>query len=276
MGVSFKQQLASLSRIPLSADRRDRFNSPTDILTGRLIDRCIRPVFKGPNLPDIEVTCSVLADDFNNDPDVVAINAASTAVGLSGVPGFGVVGAVRVSVNEYVGSSDGFVINPTRQQRYDNDLDLVLATDVKGNITAIQSGCNKVPKDLFIEALKAGTLSATELANAIHDFTLDLSKSVSTEDLNENSSVELSENLFDKIYSFAREPLVEIFKDETHDKISRDEAIKLVQENTKNHILKQDTEENETADSTWELIHKHQIAEDNETATEAITEQQNH
>merc|ERR1712226_510125 len=274
MGVSFKQQLASLSRIPLSADRRDRFNSPTDILTGRLIDRCIRPVFKGTALPDVEVTCSVLADDFNNDPDVVAINAASTAVGLSGVPGFGVVGAVRVSVNESA-SWEGFVINPTRQQRYDNDLDLVLATDVKGNITAIQSGCNKVPKDLFIEALKAGTLSATELANAIHDFTLDLSK-ISSEELNEISSSELSENLFNKVYSFAREPLVEIFKDKTHDKISRDEAIKLVQENTKNHILKQDTEENETADSTWELIHKHQIAEDNETATEAITEQQNH
>ena len=134
--VSFRQQLASLGRIPLSFDRRDRFNSPFEILTSRLIDRCIRPVFKSNISPNVELTCSVLSDDYVNDADVAAVNAASASVGLSSLPGFVPIGAVRVAVHEK-GNGKTFLVNPTRQQRYESELDLVVSADVNGMLSSI-------------------------------------------------------------------------------------------------------------------------------------------
>ena len=127
--VSYKQQLASLGRIPMSVDRRDRFDTASDILTGRLIDRSIRPLFSArSSFSAIELTCSVLSDDLVNDPDVVAINAASLSIGLSSLPNCKSVGAVRVASDP----TNGFVLNPTRSERLNSDLDLVVSCDVKG------------------------------------------------------------------------------------------------------------------------------------------------
>ena len=86
--------------------------------------------------PQVEVTCSVLADDHSFDPDIAAINAASLALGLSTMPGFSPVGAVRVALD-----STGFdlVVNPTRFQRYQSDLDVVICADVRGKKSYVRN-----------------------------------------------------------------------------------------------------------------------------------------
>ncbi|MBI1971524.1 MAG: polyribonucleotide nucleotidyltransferase, partial [Candidatus Wildermuthbacteria bacterium] len=154
--------------IPLSVEYEERFYAagkilgsrfirretrPTDeaILTARLIDRAIRPLFPKNLSREVQVIVTCLSWDGVNDPDIAALNAASLALALSDVPWNGPVAAVRV------GRFEGkFILNPTYEERGASDLDFVIAGVRENNeflVNMIEASAKEIPEDVFKEAL---------------------------------------------------------------------------------------------------------------------------
>lgn len=129
-----------------------REGRPTDesILTGRMIDRSIRPLFDDSSRKDVQVILTALSVDQENDHDIVSLIAASAALSISGVNWNGPIGGIRV------GRIDGkFVFNPTYEQRAESDLDLIVAGTEKKTIM-IEAGADEVKEADMYEALLAG------------------------------------------------------------------------------------------------------------------------
>ena len=132
--------------------RREGRPSEEAILTGRLIDRTIRPLFDKSIRNEVQVVASTLSVDGKNDPDVVAIIAASLALGTSDIPWGGPVGTARIG---YDGAN--FLFNPTYEEKTKSSLDIVVCGK-GGKINMIEAGAKQVPEDIiaqsFEEALK--------------------------------------------------------------------------------------------------------------------------
>jgi len=129
-----------------------REGRPTDqsILTGRMIDRSIRPLFAEGDNRDVQVIITVLAVDQENDHDIVALIAASAALSISGLSWNGPIGGIRVGLIE-----DKFIFNPTNEEQAKSALDLIVAgTDKK--VIMIEAGANEVAEDVMFEAIMAG------------------------------------------------------------------------------------------------------------------------
>lgn len=144
-----------------------REGRPNDdaILTARLIDRSIRPLFPDGMINDVQVVLTVLSYDGENDADVPAMIAACGALMMSGIPWQGPLGAVRV------GMVDGkIVINPTTGERQQSDLDLVLA-GTSNNITMLESGAREVPEPAMLDAIEAGQRALGVVVSLLEDIT---------------------------------------------------------------------------------------------------------
>jgi polyribonucleotide nucleotidyltransferase len=129
-----------------------REGRPSDdaVLTGRVVDRTIRPLFNGRMRNEVQVIVTVLSIDSENDPDVIAMIAASAALSISNIPWNGPIGAVRV------GRSKGeFVLNPVNGDLADSDLDLIVS-GTKDKINMIEAGIKEVPEAEVLEAFKFG------------------------------------------------------------------------------------------------------------------------
>ncbi|MCK6462712.1 MAG: polyribonucleotide nucleotidyltransferase [Candidatus Pacebacteria bacterium] len=132
--------------------RREGKPSEEAVLTGRLIDRTIRPLFDKSIRNEVQVVASTLSVDGKNDPDTVAIIAASLALGISDIPWGGPVGAARIG---YDGTN--FMFNPVYEERTKSSLDIMVCGK-DGKINMIEAGAKQVPEDIiarsFTEALK--------------------------------------------------------------------------------------------------------------------------
>lgn len=109
--VDYRQKSAAAGRIPTNFLRRELGPSEREILTSRLIDRSLRPLFPENYYFDTQLICNMLAVDSVNNPDIVCINAASAALSLSDIPWEGPVGAVRVGMID-----NELILNPTRKE----------------------------------------------------------------------------------------------------------------------------------------------------------------
>jgi len=129
-----------------------REGRPTDlsVLTGRMIDRSIRPLFAKGDNRDVQVIVTVLAVDQENDYDIVALLAASAALAISGLNWNGPLGGVRVALIE-----NNFVFNPTYEEQAKSSLDLIVAGTAKKTIM-IEAGANEIPEDMMLKAIFAG------------------------------------------------------------------------------------------------------------------------
>ncbi len=129
-----------------------REGRPTDqsILTGRMVDRAIRPLFAAKDKRDVQVIITVLAVDQENDYDVVSLIAASAALAISGLEWRGPLGGIRVaSIDEQ------FVFNPTYEEQAKSNLDLIVA-GTKNRVIMLEAGANEIPEDLMLKAIMAG------------------------------------------------------------------------------------------------------------------------
>ena len=150
LSVDFEERLYATGKIPGSFFRREGRPSTDAILTARLTDRPLRPLFPKGMRNEVQVIMFSLSSDSVNPLDILAINAASAAVTISDTPWNGPVGAVRV------GRIDGeFVINPTFEQINASDLDLRIA-GTKDAILMVECGANEVPEDVMVAALELG------------------------------------------------------------------------------------------------------------------------
>lgn len=150
LSVEYEERLYATGKIPGSFYRREGRPGTEAILTARLADRPLRPLFPKGMRNEVQIIMFSLSADGKNPLDILSINAASAAVMISDIPWNGPVGAVRV------GRINGeFVINPTFEQMDASDLDLRLA-GTRDAILMVECGANEVPEDVMVAALEVG------------------------------------------------------------------------------------------------------------------------
>ncbi len=158
--VDFEERLYAAGKIPGSFPRREGRPSEEGILTARLVDRPIRPLWPKGFKNDVQIIVSAWSSDQENDYDVLAVNAASAALHISNAPFEGPIGCVRV------GTVDGkLTLNPTITQMLESDLDLVVA-GTRDSIMMIEAGANQVSEDTLVDALRLAHEGIKELCAA--------------------------------------------------------------------------------------------------------------
>jgi polyribonucleotide nucleotidyltransferase len=148
--VDYRQKTYAAGKIPGGFFKREGRPSEKEILTSRLIDRPIRPLFPKGFRQETQIIAFVISADTENDPDVLAMIGASAALTISDIPFNGPIGAVRIG---HVGGE--YVINPTRQQLAQSDLDLVIA-GLDGGIVMVEGSAHEVPEPVLVEGLRVG------------------------------------------------------------------------------------------------------------------------
>ncbi|HUN12160.1 MAG TPA: polyribonucleotide nucleotidyltransferase [Rhabdaerophilum sp.] len=148
--VNYQEKAFAAGRIPGGFFKREGRPSEKETLVSRLIDRPIRPLFVEGYRNDTQVVVTVLSHDLENDPDIVAMVAASAALTLSGVPFMGPVGGARVG---YINGE--FVLNPTLDQMKDTKLDLVVAGTADA-VLMVESEAQELAEDVMLGAVMHG------------------------------------------------------------------------------------------------------------------------
>jgi polyribonucleotide nucleotidyltransferase len=172
--VDYEERLYAAGRIPGSFHRREARPPERAILTGRLIDRPMRPLFPGWMRNDIQIVATTLSMDEKVPPDVLAVTGASIATLLAQIPFNGPMAAVRVGL---VG--DDFIINPTYKEIADGDLDLVVAGSPDG-VIMVEAGANQLPEADMIEAIDFGMEAVRDLIQAQRDLIKELGLEIVT------------------------------------------------------------------------------------------------
>ena len=168
--VDFEERLYAAGRIPGSFFRREGRPTESAILTARLTDRPMRPLFPHDMRNDVQVIITPLSQDEEHHADVLSIIGASAALTISDVPFDGPVGAVRV------GYVDGdLVINPTISQMQESSLDLRLAGTADA-LLMVEAGANEVSEEVMIEALRRGHESIQDLVRVQNEMRQALGK----------------------------------------------------------------------------------------------------
>jgi polyribonucleotide nucleotidyltransferase len=171
LSVDIEERMSSAGKIPGGFIKREGRPSERAILTSRLTDRPLRPLFPKNYHYEIQVIGTVLVADQDTPYDTVSMVGASAALALSDVPFEGPIGAVRVGR-----SLDGeFILNPTYAQIAESDLDLVVA-GTKEAITMVEAGANEVPENVMVEALQIAQDAVKDQAEAIEEWTLEHGK----------------------------------------------------------------------------------------------------
>jgi polyribonucleotide nucleotidyltransferase len=145
--VDYEERLYAVGKIPGGFIKREGRPSEKAILSGRLIDRPIRPLFPKGFRNDVQVIAAVMSVDQNNPPDITAINGASAALTLSDVPFQGPIGAVSIGL-----INDQFVINPTVEQAEKSQMHLTVA-GTKDAVMMVECGAKEVPEEVMLEAI---------------------------------------------------------------------------------------------------------------------------
>ena len=148
LSVDFEEKMYSVGRIPGSFNRREGRPGEKGILTSRVIDRPIRPLFPHDFRNDVSIMCTVMSVDHDCSPEIAALIGTSAALAISDIPWNGPVGALKV------GLVDGqLVLNPNSEQRKVSDLDVTVVSTGK-KVVMIEAGANEVPNDTMLAAIK--------------------------------------------------------------------------------------------------------------------------
>jgi polyribonucleotide nucleotidyltransferase len=216
--VDYEERLYAGGRIPGSFFRREGRPSEEAILTARLTDRPLRPLFPKDMRNDVQVILYSFSTDGENPIDILAVNAASTALMISNIPWAGPVGAVRVGLIE-----DEFVINPTFADMEYSDLDLRIA-GTRDAILMVECGAKEVPEQVMIDALEYGHQAIQPM--------IDLQERIAAEIGKPKSSYEpyrVEESLENAVAARATQPFIDILN-QPYEKESRDDAINALRE----------------------------------------------
>jgi polyribonucleotide nucleotidyltransferase len=148
--VNYQEKTFAAGKIPGGFFKREGRPSEKETLTSRLIDRPIRPLFIKGFKNEVQIVCTVVSHDLENDPDIVALVGASAALTISGLPFLGPIGGARV------GYKDGqFILNPTVAEVAESELDLVVAGTREG-VLMVESQANELSEDVMLGAVMFG------------------------------------------------------------------------------------------------------------------------
>ena len=160
LSVEYKEKASAAGQFPGGYFKREGRPTEKEILTCRMTDRPLRPLFPKGYLYDTQIIALLLAADQVNDSDILAMNGASAALAISDIPFAGPIGAVRV------GRVDGeFIINPVFEEREQSDLDLIYVGN-KSDVIMIEGAANELPEEDFIKALHFAQSAVQKLVEA--------------------------------------------------------------------------------------------------------------
>jgi len=148
--VEYQEKTYAAGRIPGGFFKREGRPSESEVLTARLIDRPIRPLFPKGFLNEVQIMAIVLSSDGENDPDVLSVIGASVALSISDIPFGGPVASCRLGH-----TGDQFILNPTYLELENSDLDLVIVANKTG-IIMLESKAKEISEEIFLEAVKFG------------------------------------------------------------------------------------------------------------------------
>uniref|UniRef100_A0AAQ5XB96 Polyribonucleotide nucleotidyltransferase 1, mitochondrial n=1 Tax=Amphiprion ocellaris TaxID=80972 RepID=A0AAQ5XB96_AMPOC len=209
--VDYRQKAAAAGRIPTNYLRRELGTTDNEILTSRLIDRSIRPLFPSGYFYDTQILCNLLAVDGVNDPDVLAINA----------------GAVRVGMVK-----GEMLVNPTRAEMASSTLNLIVTGAPSSHVVMIEASAENVLQQDFCHAVKVGVKHTQQIILAIQQL-------VREQKVTKRTPVKMfsaPNDLVEHVRTFASDRIYAVFTDYTHDKISRDEAINKIRLETEESL----------------------------------------
>ena len=212
LSVDYEERLYSVGRIPGSFMKREGKPSEKSILTSRVVDRPIRPLFPKDMRNDVSVVMTVLSVDPDCSPEICGMIATSVAISISDIPWNGPIGGISV------GLVDGeIILNPTLEQRGKSDLNLTVA-GTKDKIVMIEAGANEVDDDTMLEAILKGHEEIKKAVAFISDIQAQIGKKKF-----EFESMEVDHDMFDAIEEMAAEDVK--FALDTNDKNVREERL---------------------------------------------------
>lgn len=215
--VDYEERLYAAGRIPGGFLRREGRPPEKVILTSRLIDRPLRPLFPQWLRDDIQIVATTLSMDEQVPPDVLAVTGASVAVLLAKIPFYGPMAAVRVGL-----LGDDFIINPTYREIEEGDLDLVVAGSPDG-VIMVEAGANQLPEQDIIEAIDFGYEAACDLIKAQRELLTELGLEIVNEE-----PPPIEPQLVNFIRERATEPIKKILCQFDLEKNQRDTALEEV------------------------------------------------
>ena len=223
--VDYEERLYAAGRIPGGFLRREGRPPEKAILTGRLIDRPLRPLFPSWMRDDIQVVATTLSMDEEVPPDVLAVTGASVAVLLAGIPFQGPMAAVRVGL-----LGDEFIINPTYKEIHNGELDLVVAGSPEG-VVMIEAGANQLPERDIIEAIDFGYEAVRDLITAQRELIDQLGIALVTRE-----APAVNETVQNFLREQAKEEIKQILCQFTLSKTERDEKLEAIENRLKETI----------------------------------------
>ena len=168
--VHYQEKYYAAGKVPGGFFKREGRPTEKETLTSRLIDRPIRPLFVKGFKNEVNVICQVLSHDLENDPDMVAMIAASAALTISGVPFMGPIGAARVG---YINGE--YVLNPQNDEMPETQLDLVMAGTADA-VMMVESEAKELSEEIMLGAVNFGHKAAKEAIGLIIDFAEECAK----------------------------------------------------------------------------------------------------
>lgn len=216
LSVDFEEKMYAVGKIPGGYTKREGKPTEAAILTSRMIDRPIRPLFPGDLRNDVSVVNTVLSNDQDNDPGICALVGTAVALSISDVPWNGPIAGVWLGLKE-----DGtFLINPTVEERKDSIMHVTVA-GTKEKIVMIEAGANEVPEETMLEGLKYAHSVIKEMCEFIISIQAEIGKPKM-----EYESHDINHEIYDKIketeYANIQHAL------DTDDKNVRDERIGVI------------------------------------------------
>lgn len=210
--VEYQEKTYAAGRIPGGFFKREGRPTEKEILTSRLIDRPIRPLFPDGFFHEVQVVATVLSSDGENDPDILGLVGASAALHVSDIPFSRPIGAVRIAIVE-----GQFVINPTFTQRQDAELDFVVAGHQDG-VIMIEGESSVIPEEKVVEALRRAQEAIIPVAQIQEALRKEIGKEKASVII-----VETNKALFSKVREMAKSRLAQIYQ--IADKEEREEAL---------------------------------------------------
>ncbi len=201
--VNYQEKTFAAGKIPGGFFKREGRPTEKEVLTSRLIDRPIRPLFPQGFRNEVQVIATVLSHDLENDPDVVAMIGCSAALTLSGIPFFGPVAAARV------GFANGeYLLNPTSEQLQTSKLDLVLAGTSEG-VLMVESEAQELSEDVMLGAVTFGHAAFQPVIQAI----IDLAEHAAKEPWPLSEVSDEQKALAARVDALARAPIAEAYQE---------------------------------------------------------------
>ncbi len=218
LSVDFEERMYSVGRIPGGYLKREGRPGEKAILTSRVIDRPIRPLFPKDLRNDVNLSLTVLSVDHDCSPEITAMIGASIALSISDIPWNGPIGGVFVGMTE-----DGkIMINPTIKQRETSVLELTVAASEE-KVVMIEAGAKEVSDDDMFNAIMLGHAVIKQLLVFIRHIIAEVGKPKF-----DYPSCELDHDMFDEVFAFVEEDVM--FALDTDDKNVRDERMEPIQD----------------------------------------------